>query len=93
MPVMSYLAYSAEGQKTTLVAALQALPHCEVLPADNRDVVVLITDTMDKEEERILQEQLRDVASLQCLTLVSGYDEQAAAEIDKMVRYETQGRS
>jgi hypothetical protein len=66
-----------------LVAALQALPNCEVLPADNWDVVVLVTDTMGREEERILQEQLRAVVSLQCLTLVSGYDEQAATEVDK----------
>ncbi len=79
MPIMSYLAYPMDGRRDELLEALRALPGCEVLPAENRDLVVLVTDTPDRAAEQALQERLQDLPSLQCLALVSGYAEPDAA--------------
>ena len=47
MPIKSYLAYSVTGRRDALARALAALGGCEVIPASNRDVLVLVTDTPD----------------------------------------------
>ncbi len=58
-----------------MCAELSALDHCQVIPADNQDVVVLVTDTPDDVTEERLQKTLHKVQSLQSLSLAFGYDE------------------
>lgn len=75
MPIFSYLAIPKNGAKETLCAELTALLHCEVIPADNLDVVVLVTDTPDEKTEEALQKTLKSLQSLQSLSLTFGYDD------------------
>jgi nitrate reductase NapAB chaperone NapD len=75
MPIFSYLAIPKNGAKETLCAELTALSHCEVIPADNQDVVVLVTDTPDETTEEALQKTLKRLQSLQSLSLTFGYDD------------------
>ena len=75
MPIFSYIAIPASGAKDTLCAALTALAHCEVIPSDNEDVVVLVTDTPDNDTEDELQKNLSNLQSLQSLSLAFGYDD------------------
>ncbi|MBL7994789.1 hypothetical protein JNM05_05405 [bacterium] len=75
MPVKSYLAYPADGKRDELTRSLQKLPGCEIIPSENTDVIVLITDTPDAEAEKSLEEQLQSMESIKFLTLVSGYEE------------------
>ncbi len=75
MPIKSYLAYPVFRGKTALQRALAAMPECEVMPATNQDLLVLITDTADEEAEKRLAQQLHAIDSLQCLALVSGYSD------------------
>ncbi|MFW2365236.1 MAG: chaperone NapD [Desulforhopalus sp.] len=75
MPVFSYLATPMSGAKEALCADLSALPYCEVIPADNQDVVVVVTDTPDETAEKTLQKKLQDLQSLQSLSLAFGYDD------------------
>jgi len=78
MPIFSYIALPRDGAKADLCAELSRLPHCRIIPADNHQVVVLITDTPDEATEEALQERLKNLRSLQSLDLAfghSGYDE------------------
>jgi len=75
MPIFSYLAIPKNGAKEKLCAELTALSHCEVIPADNQDVVVLVTDTPDETTEEALQKTLKSLQSLQSLSLTFGYDD------------------
>ncbi|MGB3209779.1 MAG: hypothetical protein WBB19_03645 [Desulforhopalus sp.] len=75
MPIFSYLAIPQNGAKEKLCADLAALAHCRIIPADNREVIVLITDTPDETTEELLQESLKNLQSLQSLNLAFGYDE------------------
>ncbi len=75
MPIFSYLAIPRSGAKETLCAELSALSYCQVIPATNQEVVVLVTDTPDETSEEALQVHLQKLQSLQSLSLAFGYDE------------------
>lgn len=75
MPIFSYLAIPKNGAKETLCKELSALAHCRIIPADNYEVIILITDTPDEITEEALQENLKNLQSLQSLNLAFGSDE------------------
>ncbi len=78
MPLKSYLAYPADGKRYELTCSLTALSGCEIIPSDNTDILVLITDTPDATAEKLLEEQLQSIESIKFLTLVSGFEEDPA---------------
>ncbi len=67
MPIISYLAYPEKGKKRALLKALSEIEHCEATPADNAEVLLLVTDTPDNDTERNLQEKLKNIRSLQSI--------------------------
>ena len=73
MPVFSYLAYPKQGAKQDLLNDLTALEHCEVTPADNQNILILITDTPDEETEKALQKKLKQLNSLESLGMTFGH--------------------
>jgi nitrate reductase NapAB chaperone NapD len=73
MPVFSYLAYPGKGAKERLRSDLADIDHCEVLPSDNREVLVLITDTPDEQTEKELKKKLEGLKSLQSLGMTFGH--------------------
>ena len=72
MPIKSYLAYPVRGRRDDVAGALRALPGCQVIPAINRDLLVVVTDTPDETAEEALQEALALVKELEGLALVAG---------------------
>lgn len=74
MPIKSYLAHPHEGQKDELIKALEAINECEVIPAENKDLLVLVTDTQSKLEEDLLKQKLDTITSLKLLAMVSGFN-------------------
>ena len=73
MPVFSYLAIPEQGAVDELCAELMAMEHCDVIPSDNKEVAILVTDTPDDETEKILQKQLKEIQSLQSLSMTFGH--------------------
>ncbi len=73
MPVFSYLAYPVQGAKEELLKDLKALEHCEVMPAENEEVLILVTDTPDEKSEEELKKKLKDLKSLQSLGMAFGH--------------------
>ncbi len=73
MPIFSYLAYPVKGAFEDLRSDLSALPHCEVMPADQEQVLILVTDTPDENEEKHLQNKLKTMSSLEFLGLTFGH--------------------
>ncbi len=74
MPVFSYLAYPEQGAKALLLKDLNDLRYCEVTPANNEDIVILLTDTPDEDTEKQLQKKLKALKSLQSLGMTFGAD-------------------
>ena len=73
MPVFSYLAYPKQGAKQELLDELSALDHCEATPADNQNILILITDTPDEETEKALQKKLKQLKTLESLGMTFGH--------------------
>jgi nitrate reductase NapAB chaperone NapD len=73
MPIFSYLAYPVRGAKQQLIKDLAALDFCEVTPAENEAVLILVTDTPDEETEKKLQEKLKTLKSLESLGMTFGH--------------------
>lgn len=74
MPIKSYLVHPREGRKLQLADTLSKLTHCEVLPAENKEVLILVTETDSKQEEETLKEKLEQVEDIKLMALVSGFD-------------------
>lgn len=74
MPIKSYLAHPHKGKKDYLIKALSKIDACEVLPANNKDVLILVTETNNNKEEEILKEKLETIPSLKLLAMVSGFE-------------------
>jgi hypothetical protein len=75
VPIKSYLAFPVRGRRDELVGALRALPACQVIPAVNCDLLVLVTDTPDEAAEEVLQAALAHLEPLEGLALVAGFGE------------------
>lgn len=73
MPVFSYLAYPKPGAKDQLVKDLAALDFCEATPADNEEILILITDTPDEDQEKSLQRKLKQLSSLESFGMTFGH--------------------
>ena len=76
MPVFSYLAYPVQGAKEELFNDLSALDYCEAMPAENKEILILVTDTPDEKTEKALQKRLRTLKSLQSLGMTFGHTDQ-----------------
>ncbi len=73
MPVFSYLAYPKNGAKEKLISDLAALEYCEATPADNENILILVTDTPDEDAEKVLQKKLKKLKSLESLGMTFGH--------------------
>jgi nitrate reductase NapAB chaperone NapD len=76
MPIFSYLAYPIQGAKEQLQNELAALDFCEVTPAENEEVLILVTDTPNDETEKELQKNLKDIKSLESLGMTFGHTDE-----------------
>ncbi len=74
MPIKSYLAHPHEGKKEELIKAISTIAECEVIPAENKDVLVVVTETDSKIQEENLKEKLEAITSLKLLAMVSGFN-------------------
>lgn len=74
MPIKSYLAHPHDGKKAELINALSNMANCDVIPAENKDLLIVVTDTVNLEEDKQLKETLEAIDSLKLLAMVSGFD-------------------
>ena len=72
MPICSYLVIPEHGASQRVAGRLAALPGCDVVPAENRDVLVLVTDTPGFEEESALRREVEALDGIQALLLTFG---------------------
>lgn len=75
MPIKSYLAFPQAGKLAELADALKRTPGCEVTPATNQALLLLVTDTANAAAEKALERRLQALESLLALTLVAGFQD------------------
>ena len=74
MPVKSYLARPHAGKFNELIVELSALKGCEIIPSTNEELAVLVTDTLNEEEDILLVSKINTLDNLKMLTMVSGFE-------------------
>jgi nitrate reductase NapAB chaperone NapD len=73
MGVRSFLVYVAPETRDQVAQAIRADPCCAVYPAENRDVLVIVTDLSDRDAEEAFDERLGAVPGVLSVVLVAGY--------------------
>ncbi|MCP3875419.1 MAG: hypothetical protein GY699_19975 [Desulfobacteraceae bacterium] len=73
MPIFSFLAYPEKTMKDQLIKDLSSIQYCEVKPSENQEVVILLTDTPDEETNKDLIKKVKDLESLQSLSMTFGH--------------------
>ena len=74
MPIKSYIVIPQPNQLEQLSSELSKLQGCNVHPAENKEVLVLVTETDNEEKDKILLAKIEACQYLQHLSLVSGFD-------------------
>jgi nitrate reductase NapAB chaperone NapD len=76
MTIQSYLIYPEAGGGPALAENLRRTTGCsEVIPAENRELLVLVTETENGEEQKRLEESLQELEGVACLAMVGGWTE------------------
>lgn len=75
MPILSYIASPHSGGKEALLQELNDLQFCTAFPADNAEILILVTDSPDMEAEKRLQQQLNNIETLESLSMTFGYND------------------
>ena len=73
MPVKSYLVCAKPGGGGRLAKQLGGLPGCTIWPAENREALVVVTDTVSEDSDALLRHALEGLESLGSLTLVAAF--------------------
>lgn len=72
MPICSYLVMVDDDATPDVARRLAALPGCEVTPARETDVLILVTDTPDLAEEEALRRRVEEIDGIQALLFTFG---------------------
>jgi nitrate reductase NapAB chaperone NapD len=72
MPICSYLLTPRQGKLTTVQDSLAQLPGVEVYAADDRELLVVVTETADQVQEDDLNEKMNAIEGIDCLALSFG---------------------
>lgn len=73
MPIKSYLAFAQTNRFSQMLADLELCGNVTVIPSENREVAIVVTESPDSAGEETLRKKLDQVPDLQCLTLVFGH--------------------
>lgn len=74
MPIKSYLAHPHNGKFKELLNELSSINGCDIIPSTNRELAVLVTDTLNEIEDSKLVAQINELESLKMLSMVSGFE-------------------
>ena len=69
MPICSYVVNAVEGQFEMLYQELSATQGCDAYPSDGKEVIVLVTDTPSKEEDKRLYGELKNNDKISCIAI------------------------
>jgi nitrate reductase NapAB chaperone NapD len=72
MPVCSYVVIPEPGATAAVQERLSTLPGCETVRAENREVLLLVTDTDSAEQEEQLRRRVEATPGILTVVLAFG---------------------
>ena len=73
MPIKSYLAFPQDDYKEELKLELEKIDGCEAIEAENKDLLIVVTESSDEKKDDILLAKIRDTKFLKHISLVAGF--------------------
>lgn len=92
MPICSYLVIAETGAIDDLARRLEAVPGCDVARAENRDLLLLVTDTPGPDEDATLRGRLERMDGIHALVLAFGEIDPATPQGDPVATWRKGGR-
>ena len=92
MPVSSYLVAPDDGRRADVALALGRIPGCDVVPAENRDLLLLVTDTPDLSAEAELRASIEAIEGVRGLVMTFGEIDPDTTEADPLARDRKKGK-
>jgi nitrate reductase NapAB chaperone NapD len=72
MAVCSYLIITRTNATDRVLARLNALEGCEAVRAENREVILLVTETASPDDERTLRQRVEAIEEIASAVLTFG---------------------
>ena len=72
MPICSYLLTPSRGKSDSVLRELSKFPEVEVYPAENSELMVIVTETTNQIHENDLNGRLINIDGINCLALSFG---------------------
>lgn len=72
VPVCAYVIVPRAGEKEVLAATLSAMADCEVIPAVNEDVLLLVTTAPDFATDAALRDRVESLPAVHAMLLTFG---------------------
>lgn len=76
MPICSYIVYPLENKSGEMESEFRLIQQCELTKSENHELYILTTDTCDEQDEKVLQEKLKSLNNVKCLSLVYSHSEE-----------------
>ncbi len=92
MPVCSYLVAPDDGCRDDVALALGKISGCDVVPAENRELLLLVTDTADLAAEAELRASIESIPGVRGMVMAFGEIDPDTTEADPMARDHKKGR-
>ena len=73
MAIKSYLVFPLKGMEDKLFSTLSTIENSDVIPSNNKEVFVLVTDTAEDTEDEHLISQLQSQEYIHHISLISGF--------------------
>ena len=73
MPIFSFLTYPKKNMKDQLIKDLSNMQYYQVKPSTNQDVLILLIDTPDEETNKNLMNTIKELKSLESLSMSFGH--------------------
>ena len=74
MAIKSYLAFPQDDRKANLKQSIEKLEGCEVIEAENKELLIVVTESPDEKADEQLLQQIRNIDDLKHISLVSGFN-------------------
>lgn len=74
MPIKSYIAHPHNGKYQELLSELSNITDCDIIPSENKEIVIVVTDTKSDLDDKNMQIEINAIKSLNILSLVSGFE-------------------
>ncbi len=74
MPIKSYIAHPHNDKYQELLSELSNITDCDIIPSENKEIIIVVTDTKSDLEDKNIQIEINAINSLNILSLVSGFE-------------------